>query len=204
MIKLREAILVEGRYDKNALRQLVDAPVFESGGFGIRNDKELMTFLRNTAERRGLIVLTDSDGAGFQIRRFIKESIPAKYLKHAYIPDIYGKESRKKAPGREGKLGVEGMPPQVLIEALLRCGAEVESAESEAERAKGITKTDFFNLGLSGCEDSCIKRSCLKRKMGLPEHLSTNGLLDAINIMFEREEFLLFMEEQRYPVEEEL
>lgn len=120
MVKIREAIVVEGRYDKNTLSQVVDAPIFETNGFGIRKDKARMDLLRRVAEQRGLIVFTDSDGAGFVIRNFLKGAIPAKYLKHAYIPDIPGKERRKSAPGKEGKLGVEGMTPEILLACLKR------------------------------------------------------------------------------------
>ena len=155
MVKIREAIVVEGRYDQNTLRQIVDAPVFETRGFGIFKDKEQMALLRAVAERRGLIVLTDSDGAGFVIRNHIKSASPGKFLKHAYIPDIPGKEKRKASPGKEGKLGVEGMTKDVILSALKASGATFEDGTELAPR--GITKQDFFELGLSGGADSSRK-----------------------------------------------
>ena len=156
MVKIKEAIVVEGRYDKNTLSQIVDAPIFETSGFGIFKDKEQMALLRRVAEVRGLIVFTDSDGAGFVIRNFLKSAIPSQGLKHAYIPDIPGKERRKTAPGKEGKLGVEGMRPEVIIDCLRRAGATVEGEEAPASRS--ITKQDMMELGLSGGADASAKR----------------------------------------------
>ena len=145
MIKLRQAIVVEGRYDKNALCQLVDAPVIETHGFGVMKDRRLLGFLRQVAAARGLIILTDSDGAGFVIRNFLKGALPPEQVLHAYIPDVPGKERRKRAPGREGKLGVEGMPPEVLLEALRRAGAQ---AEDSLEPPDPITKTDLWRTAM--------------------------------------------------------
>lgn len=186
MLKIREAIVVEGRYDKNTLSQVVDAPIFETHGFGIFKDKEQMALLRSVAVRRGLIVFTDSDGAGFVIRNHLKSAIPGQYLKHAYIPDIYGKERRKAAPGKEGKLGVEGMTPEVIVEALRASGATIEN-ETGKDTA-GITKQDFVELGLSGGPDSSQKRLRLQRRLGLPEHMSANALLQALNLLYTIEE----------------
>lgn len=184
MIKLKQAIVVEGRYDKNALKQIVDAPVFETGGFGVMNNRELLDFLRRVAETRGLIILTDSDGAGFVIRNYLKGALPKENVFHAYIPDIYGKERRKNRPGKEGKLGVEGMTPEVLLEALKRAG--VEPAEESGGK---ITKTDLFLAGLSGGRESSEKRKQLQRELGLPEHLGSSGFLEALNLLMTREEF---------------
>lgn len=190
MVKIREAIVVEGRYDKNVLRQIVDAPVFETHGFGVMNDRPLLGLLRRLAETRGLIILTDSDGAGFVIRNYLKGSIPAGRVLHAYIPDIRGKERRKDRPGKEGKLGVEGMRPEVLLEVLRRAGATFEDAP-EAELARvPITKQDLYLLHLTGWPDSAARRAQLKQTLGLPEHLSTNGLLDSLNAMFDRDELI--------------
>ena len=190
MVKIREAIVVEGRYDKNVLRQIVDAPVFETHGFGVMNDRPLLGLLRRLAETRGLIILTDSDGAGCVIRNYLKGSIPAGRVLHAYIPDIRGKERRKDRPGKEGKLGVEGMRPEVLLEVLRRAGATFEDAP-EAELARvPITKQDLYLLHLTGWPDSAARRAQLKQTLGLPEHLSTNGLLDALNAMFDRDELI--------------
>lgn len=186
MVKIQEAIVVEGRYDANTLRQIVDAPIFETNGFGIFKDKEKMALLRTVAERRGLIVFTDSDGAGFVIRNHLKSAIPGKYLKHAYIPDIYGKEKRKAAPGKEGKLGVEGMRPEIILQALEACGATME--EETEKSAGGITKQDLVDLGLSGGADSSQKRRMLQKALGLPEHMSANALLQALNLLISAEE----------------
>lgn len=186
MVKIREAIVVEGRYDKNTLSQVVDAPIFETNGFGIRKDKARMDLLRRVAEQRGLIVFTDSDGAGFVIRNFLKGAIPAKYLKHAYIPDIPGKERRKSAPGKEGKLGVEGMTPEILLACLKRAGATILGEDTPTEQP--ITKQDLFDLGLSGGANASEKRKKLMKKLALPEHLSPNGLVQALSLLYTREE----------------
>ncbi len=186
MIRVKEAILVEGRYDKNTLSQVVDAAIFESEGFGIFKNKEKMKFLRKIAESRGLIVFTDSDGAGFVIRNHMKSAIPSQFLKHAYIPDVYGKERRKSAPGKEGLLGVEGMTPQVLIDALHRAGA---TFENESERMTGcITKQDLMQLGLSGGKNSAHLRQQLITYLDFPRHMSANALLDALNLLYTVEE----------------
>ena len=189
MVKIQEAILVEGRYDSNTLRQIVDAPILETSGFGIFKDKKQLALLRRVAEKRGLIVFTDSDGAGFVIRNHIKSAIPGKYLKHAYIPDIPGKEKRKSAPGKEGKLGVEGMRPEIILDALRRAGATIEGEEQTARRSE-ISRQDLVDLGLSGGTGSSLLRKKLLKKLDLPEHLSSNGLLQAINLLYTREEFL--------------
>ena len=184
MIKIREAIVVEGRYDKNTLSQIVDAPILETSGFGIMKDKAQLSLLRRVAESRGLIVFTDSDGAGFVIRNFLKGAIPADQLKHAYIPDIPGKEKRKSAPGKEGKLGVEGMSPAVIIDALRRAGATVEG-EWGSRTAGNITKQDLMALGLSGGQDSSQKRLDLLKKLDLPAHMSANAMLQALNLLMD-------------------
>ena len=184
MIKIREAIVVEGRYDKNTLSQIVDAPILETSGFGIMKDKAQLGLLRNVAKNRGLIVFTDSDGAGFVIRNFLKSAIPSQYLKHAYIPDIPGKERRKTTPGKEGKLGVEGMRPEVIIDCLRRAGATVEG-ENTARTAQNITKQDLMELGLSGGQDSAAKRLALLKKLELPEHMSSNAMLQALNLLID-------------------
>ena len=184
MIKIREAIVVEGRYDKNTLSQLVDAPILETSGFGIMKDKAQLALLRKVAESRGLIVFTDSDGAGFVIRNFLKGAIPSAYLKHAYIPDIAGKERRKSAPGKEGKLGVEGMRPDIIEESLRRAGATVEG-ESTVRTQQNITKQDLMELGLSGGPESKVKRHELLKKLDLPEHMSSNAMLQALNLLID-------------------
>ena len=186
MVKIKEAILVEGRYDKNTLSQIVDAPILETSGFGIFKDKKQMALLRKVAQTRGLIVFTDSDGAGFVIRNHIKSAIPGKYLKHAYIPDIPGKEKRQSAPGKEGKLGVEGMPKELLLDALRRSGATIEG--ENVTQPRQITKQDMMALGLSGGPDAAEKRLLLQKKLNLPEHMSANALLQALNLLLSLEE----------------
>lgn len=186
MVKIREAILVEGRYDKNTLAQIVDAPILETAGFGIFKDKKQLALLRQIAEKRGLIVFTDPDGAGFVIRNHIKSAIPAQYLKHAYVPDIMGKERRKRAPGKEGKLGVEGMRPEIILDALRKAGATIEGEDSPA--LPPITKQDMMELGLSGGANAAVKRKALLQKLDLPEHMSANALLQAINLLYTLEE----------------
>ena len=186
MVKIKEAIVVEGRYDKNTLSQIVDAPILETSGFGIFKDKQQMALLRRIAETRGLIVFTDSDGAGFVIRNHIKSAIPGKYLKHAYTPDILGKERRKAAPGKEGKLGVEGMSREIILEALRKAGATIEGEGISPSNA--ITKQDMMDLGLSGGADSSAKRLALLKKLNLPEHMSANALLQALNLLYSLEE----------------
>ena len=191
MLKISEVILVEGRYDKNALSQVVDAVILETGGFGIFNDRQKQQLLRTLAQKRGLIVLTDSDGAGFQIRNFVKGCVDPALVKHAYIPDVYGKEKRKSRASREGKLGVEGMRPEILLEALRRAGASAGDAGNER-----ITKADLYARGLSGREGSAERRFALLKRLALPEHLSADGLLDVLNALMTREEFLRFETEK--------
>ena len=188
MLKVREVIVVEGRYDKNTLSQVVDALILETSGFGIYHDSEMRALLRRLAEARGLIVLTDPDGAGFQIRNTIKGWIDPALVKHAYIPDVTGKERRKAAPSKEGKLGVEGMRPEVLLEALRRCGATFVEQPAETT-SPPITSADLYARGLSGKEGSAQRRRALLKRLELPEHLSTKALLDVLNILYDRESF---------------
>ena len=185
--RIREVIVVEGRYDKNALLQAVDAAVVETGGFAVFNDREKAAYLRRLAEKRGLILLTDPDGAGFVIRNHLKGVIPPDRLKQAYVPDVYGRERRKKKSGKEGKLGVEGMPPQVLVGALRRAGATFEDGPAAPERA-GLTKADLLEKGLIG-PGSAARRAALQRRLDLPERLTANGLLEALDLLLTREEF---------------
>ena len=192
MVKIKEAILVEGRYDKNTLSQILDAPILETSGFGIFKDKQQMALLRRIAETRGLIVFTDSDGAGFVIRNHIKSAIPGKYLKHAYIPDIYGKEKRKAAPGKEGKLGVEGMTKDVILESLRRAGATIEG--EAVSGSQQITKQDLMELGLSGGADASANRLKLLKKLNLPERMSPNAMLQALNLLYNLEELTTIVE----------
>jgi ribonuclease M5 len=191
MVKIREAILVEGKYDKNTLSQIVDATILESNGFGIFKDKKQLDLLRKVARKRGLIVFTDSDGAGFVIRNHIKSAIPAQFLKHAYIPDIYGKEKRKATPGKEGKLGVEGMRPEIILDALMRAGATIEG---ECQLTPpSITKQDLMELGLSGGPNSAQLRLALLKKLDLPEHMSANAMLQALNLLYDLNEMTVIV-----------
>jgi len=189
MPEIKEVIVVEGRYDKNTLSQVVDAVIIETSGFGIFNNVQKQKLLRDMAEKRGLVVLTDSDGAGFVIRNFIKGCVDPKLVKHAYIPDIEGKEKRKRSASKEGRLGVEGMRPQILLDALTRAGATF-IGEEEAHAAVKISKADMFRMGLSGGAGSREKRAALIRKLDLPEKLSADALLDVLNAIMTREEFL--------------
>lgn len=188
-LRIRQAIVVEGKYDQNALRQLVDTPIFTTNGFTGMKDPALLRLLRQAAETTGLIILTDSDGAGFLIRNTLKSALPAEGVLHAYIPDIPGKERRKTAPGKEGLLGVEGMRPEILLQALRNAGADFEDAQAAPAR-EPVTKQDFFTLGLSGRPDSAAKRAALLQALSLPAHMSANALLQAVNVLFSRDEFL--------------
>lgn len=183
MVRIRQAIVVEGRYDKNTLSQIVDAPILETSGFGIMNHKDTLNLLRRVAKLRGLIVFTDSDGAGFVIRNYLKSAIDPQYLLHAYIPDVYGKEKRKSTPGKEGKLGVEGMPPDVILDCLRRSGAEIID-EPKLSSSQPITKQDLMELGLSGGKDSSQLRKKLLQKLDFPEHMSSNAMLQALNLLY--------------------
>ena len=190
MIKIEEAIVVEGRYDKNTLSQLVDTVILETNGFGIFKDREQLGLLRKIAQKRGLIVLTDSDGAGFVIRSHLKGALPQDQVKHAYIPDLFGKEKRKRKAGKEGKLGVEGMRPEVLEKALRQAGATILDGTTQVQSGPPLTKADLFAAGLSGGEGSKEKRQALLKKLNLPEHLTPNAMLPVLSALFDRESLL--------------
>lgn len=195
MIKVNEVIVVEGRYDKNTLSQIIDGTIIETEGFGIFSDKEKLALFRRLAETRGLVVLTDSDGAGFVIRNYLKSAIDPKYLRHAYIPDISGKEKRKSAPSKERKLGVEGMSREVIITALVNAGVSIDEAAVETG-TDPITKTDLYELGLSGGRGSVEKRQKLLKKLELPAKLSPNAMLEVLNALMTKEEFLKLIESE--------
>lgn len=186
MVKIREAIVVEGRYDKNTLLQIVDATVLETSGFGIFHDKQQLDLLRKIAKKRGLIVFTDADGAGLVIRNYLKSAIPSEFLKHAYTPDVFGKERRKQTPGKEGKLGVEGMKPEVILEALRRAGATFDEEPSCV--SVRITKQNLMELGLSGGQNAAGKRAQLLRMLGFPANMSANSMLQALNLLYSLQE----------------
>ncbi|WP_322198855.1 toprim domain-containing protein [Acutalibacter intestini] len=188
-MRVKEAIIVEGRCDKAKLSGLVEGTIVETGGFGIFRDGEKMALIRRLAATVGVIIFTDSDGAGFVIRRRLSQCLPPGQVKHAYIPDIFGKERRKARPSKEGKLGVEGMDPALLRDCLLRAGATVDQGGQEA-RAPTLTKADLWDLGLSGGPESASLRQRVQKALGLPERLSANGLLQALNALYNREEAL--------------
>ena len=194
MVKIRQAIVVEGKYDQNTLSQLVDTTIFQTRGFGVMRDKALLELLRKAAKTTGLIIFTDSDGAGFVIRNFLKGALPKEGVFHAYIPDIPGKEKRKRAPGKEGLLGVEGMTKEILLSALENAGADL-GGEAEKRPGDTITKFDLYTAGLSGRPDSAAKRAAFLEKLRFPAHMSANALLDALNLLYTREEFLALFEE---------
>lgn len=188
-LKLRQAIVVEGKYDQNTLRQLVDTAIFTTNGFTGMKDPALLRLLQKAAQTTGLVILTDSDGAGFLIRNTLKSALPETGVLHAYIPDLPGKEKRKAAPGKEGLLGVEGMTPEILLKALRNAGAEFADGSTPPPAREPITKQDLFALGLSGGPESVKKRAALLKALSLPAHMSANALLQALNVLFSREEF---------------
>jgi ribonuclease M5 len=193
VIHIKEAVVVEGKYDKIRLSSLIDGLILETNGFGIFKDKERLEMIRQVARKQGIVVLTDSDGAGFLIRSKLSSVIPPDCIKHAYIPDILGKERRKKSPSKEGKLGVEGMETEILQRALEQAGIQVEDRPfSPAEK---ITKADLFSLGLSGGADSSRKRQRLLQHLGLPQHLSPNGLLGVVSRLYTKEAFTALCKE---------
>ena len=188
-LKLRQAIVVEGKYDQNTLRQLVDTAIFTTNGFTGMKDPALLRLLQQAAQTTGLVILTDSDGAGFLIRNTLKSALPETGVLHAYIPDLPGKEKRQAAPGKEGLLGVEGMTPEILLKALRNAGAEFADGSMPPPTREPITKQDLFALGLSGGPESAKKRAALLKALSLPAHMSANALLQALNVLFSREEF---------------
>ena len=188
MIKVKEVIVCEGRYDKDTLSQVFDAVIIETGGFGVFSDREKLALLRRLAEARGLVILTDSDGAGFQIRGYLKGAIDPKLVKHAYIPDIPGRERRKKTASKAGTLGVEGMRPEVLVEALRRAGATLEGAESSGGEAEELSAADMYALGLSGRPGSAALRAALLAELGLPGKLQGASLRGVLSALYTREE----------------
>lgn len=188
-LRLRQAIVVEGKYDQNTLRQLVDTAIFTTNGFTGMKDPALLRLLQQAAQTTGLVILTDSDGAGFLIRNTLKSALPETGVLHAYIPDLPGKEKRKAAPGKEGLLGVEGMTPEILLKALRNAGAEFADGSTPPPAREPITKQDLFALGLSGGPESAKKRAALLKALSLPAHMSANALLQALNVLFSREEF---------------
>ena len=186
MISVKEAIIVEGRYDKIKLSGIVDAPIIETNGFRVFSDKEKQALIRDIAAKRGILVLTDSDGAGFVIRNFLRGAVPKEQIKHCYIPQIEGKERRKPQKSKEGLLGVEGVTDEIIIDAIRKSGATILGEEQKQRQE--ITKADLFELGLTGGENSAQKRQALLKKLNMPTYLSTNALLTALNCLYSLEE----------------
>lgn len=190
MIKIKEVVIVEGKYDKIKLENIIDGLIIPTNGFGIFNDKEKQFLIRRLAKERGLLILTDSDAAGFMIRNFLRGCIPTDCIKHAYIPDVFGKEKRKTHPSKEGKLGVEGIKEQLILEAILKSGIECETTSKISKiHQEQITKTDFYNYGLSGTENAVQNRELLKKHLKLPQYMSANALLQTVNYLMTKEEF---------------
>lgn len=187
MIKIKQAVIVEGKYDKIKLSGIIDAPIIQTDGFGIFKDKELQSLIRTLAKKRGILVLTDSDSAGFKIRSFIGSTVDQKDVIHAYIPDIFGKESRKTEPSKEGKIGVEGVSEDIIMQALSNAGV---LCESTPEPDRPITKLDLYELGFTGGEDSSKKRAALLRYYSFPERLSANSLIKVLNCVTTYDRFL--------------
>lgn len=185
MIKIEEAVIVEGKYDKIKLSNILDTLIIETNGFGIFKDKKRLDFIRRLARERGIILLTDSDHAGFQIRNYIANGIPKDKIKHIYIPDIYGKEKRKKEPSKEGKLGVEGVSDDILIKLFSSLGVRYKTV-SHSER---ITNYDLYAAGVSGTANAGEKRKKLLKSLDLPEFLSVNSLLSYLNSIMSKKEF---------------
>lgn len=187
-MKIDEAIIVEGIYDKNRLKQFITATIIAVNGFNIFSDKNTMLLIRRLAENRGIVVMTDSDKAGFMIRNYIKECIPSKYIKHAYIPEVIGKERRKSYPSKEGLLGVEGIDNNMIVNALLKSGCTINEA-NERIQTSNITKVDLYHDGFTGKPHSAEMRNKLLRKLNLPSKVSTNALLDILNALYSYDEY---------------
>ena len=192
MIKINQAVIVEGKYDKIRLETVIDAPIITTDGFGIFNDKQKQSLIRKIAQKRGIVILTDSDSAGFLIRSKLCGMVPPEQITHVYIPELHGKEKRKPQPSKEGLLGVEGAPNDIIAAAFERAGL-IGGADSDNRRK--ITKTDLYDLGLCGRENSAALRKMLINKLGFPRHMSANALLSALNIFMDYDELCGLCEE---------
>lgn len=189
MIKIKQAVIVEGKYDKIKLEQILDAVIIQTDGFGIFKDKQKQKFIRALAEKKGILILTDSDSAGFVIRSFLSGIVSPEYITHAYIPDILGKEKRKSEASKEGKLGVEGVSNEVILKALETAGIIGEQTDSDAAEKKQVTKTDLYNDGICGKSNSLEKRKKLLKVLNLPERTSANSMLKIINTFLSYEDY---------------
>lgn len=187
MIKLKQAVVVEGKYDKIKLSSIIDAPIIVTNGFSVFKDKEKLLYIKEVAKKRGLVIMTDSDNAGFMIRNRILKALGKDCeVINVYIPDVFGKEKRKKTPSAEGKLGVEGIESQLIRQSLEKFGVTCETSNT---KRKDITKTDLFCFGLSGSDNSSERRKMLLKKLNLPENMTTSSMLDALNIFMGFDEF---------------
>ncbi len=194
MISIKEAVIVEGRYDKIKLSSVIDAPIIETNGFRVFKDKEKQNLIRQIANKRGILIMTDSDSAGFVIRNFLKGSVAKDKIKNAYIPQLCGKEKRKTEKSKEGFLGVEGVSEEIILDAIRKSGAEI-LGEDKKETRKEITKSDFYDLGLTGQENSKILREKLLKHLNMPTYLTTNALITALNCLYSFEELKNILEE---------
>lgn len=195
MYRVKETIIVEGVYDKIKLSSFIDGIIMTTGGFSVFNNKKTQSTIRTLAEKTGIVILSDSDSAGIKIRNFIKQLAPNATILHAYIPEIKGRERRKEKDSAEGLLGVEGMTEDIIIDAIRKSGATVDDKAGVIRADRKITKTDMFQLGLSGGNDSSLLRSQISKKLGLPSKLSANMLLDCINRLLTFDELLSLVEE---------
>lgn len=193
MLKIKEAVIVEGRYDKIKLSSIIDAPIIETNGFRIFKDKEKQSLIKQLAEKRGILIITDSDSAGFVIRNFLKGIIPEKNIKQCYIPQLMGKEKRKAKPSKEGMLGVEGIDNEEIISAIKRSDATIEG-ETPHKKSE-ITKSDFFELGLTGRQNSKENRERVLKHFNMPLYLSTGAMLSALNVLVTKEELEKIIED---------
>ena len=194
MIKVDRIIIVEGKYDKIKLSSMIDGIIIETEGFGIFKDKDKQKLIRKLAESKGIVILTDSDSAGFVIRNFITSIVPKEYITNVYIPDIYGKEKRKESASKEGKLGVEGVSVEILTDAFNKAG--IGTSQSKATEKKKITLNDFFDDGLTGGAESKKKRTALLKSLDLPERMSTKAMLDILNTFITYDEYKRLVESE--------
>ncbi len=192
MIKIKEAVIVEGKYDKIKLSSILDAPIVTTDGFRIFKDKEKQNFIRSLAEKRGILILTDSDSAGLMIRSFLGGSIKKEYIKHVYIPELFGKEKRKNEASKEGLLGVEGVSKEIILKSLERAGV---FAQDSLEAEDPITKIDLYDDGFFGKDNCTEKRKILLKKVSLPSNLSTNALVQMLNVFMTKDEYKLLVKE---------
>ncbi len=197
MLRIKEAVVVEGKYDKNKLSQIIDTVIIETSGFRVFNDIEKRALLKKICDIRGIVILTDSDGAGFVIRNHLRGFLSKEKVLHAYIPQIKGKEKRKASASKEGILGVEGISDEIIIESLKRAGATFLDSDSTCDNSKKITKTHFYEDGLSGNPMSSRLRMLLLEKLGLPKYMSANALLEAINLLLSFDEYKILVSEMK-------